>query len=226
MKSLKNAIRQGVKQNYFITGLYFIFKDYFYNYKKRFGYCGKKVILRQPLCIPDPKDVFLYDNTNIYGNAYITGKFVMKANSGAARGLTVVGGNHMSLVGLLFKDVSDEMKKEMWGGDLGNIPTDRGVIVEEDVLLMSNVTLLNGVTVGRGCFVGSGAVVRKSLPPYSIVIGNPAKVVGFRFTPEEVQEHESILYPENERISLEKYEKDYNKYYLNRREEIRMYTKI
>ena len=213
-----------IKQNQFIKGLYFFFRNYFYNYKKHFGYCGKDVVLQPPLYIASPQKVFLYDNTNIYAYAHISGKFIMKANSGAAKGLTVMGGNHMSLVGMLNKDVTDEVKKQVWGGE--NMPTDKGVIVEEDVILMSNVTLLNGVTVGRGCFVGAGAVVRKSLPPYAIVIGNPAKVVGFRFTPEEVQEHESKLYPENERISLEKYEKDYNKYYLNRREEIRMYTKI
>ena len=214
---------QSIKQNYFIMGLYYFFRNYFYNYKKHFGYCGKNVVLKQPLNILNPKNVFLYDNTNIYAYANISGKFVMKSNSGAARGLTVMGGNHMSLVGMWWKDVTDEVKKQMDGG--GIIPTDQGVIVEEDVLLMSNVTLLNGVTVGRGCFVGAGAVVRKSLPPYSIAVGNPAKVVGFRFTPEQVQEHEMKLYPENERISLEKFEKDYNKYFLNRLEEIRAYTK-
>ena len=225
MKSLKNAIRQGVKQNYFLTGLYFFYRNYFYNYKKHFGYCGKGVVLQQPLNIASPQEVFLYDNTNIYAYANISGKFIMKANSGAARGLTVMGGNHMSIVGMLNKEVTDEVKKQVWGG-CETMPTDKGVIVEDDVILMSNVTLLNGVTVGRGCFVGAGTVVRKSLPPYSIVIGNPAKVIGFRFTPKEVQEHENKLYPENERISLEKYEKDYNKYFRERREEIRMFTKI
>lgn len=214
---------QSIKRNHVITGLYFFFRNYFYNYKKRFGHCGKNVVLQQPLNIASPKDVFLYDNTNIYAYANISGKFIMKANSGAARGLTVMGGNHMSLVGLLWKDVTNEVKKQMGGG--GVVSTDQGVIVEEDVLLMSNVTLLSGVIVGRGCFVGAGAVVRKSLPPYSIVIGNPAKVVGFRFTPEQVQEHETKLYPEEERISLEKYERDYNKYFLNRLDEIRSFTK-
>ena len=114
---------QSIKQNHLITGLYFFFRSYFYNYKKHFGHCGKNVVLQQPLSIGSPKDVFLYDNTNIYAYANISGKFVMKANSGAARGLTVMGGNHMSIVGMLFKDVTDEVKKQAWGG--GRRHTDR-----------------------------------------------------------------------------------------------------
>ena len=55
-------------------------------------------------------------------------------------------------------------------------------------------------------------------------MGNPAKVVGFTFTPKEIIEHEQALYPENERIPLETLEKNYRKYFLNRLKEIKQHT--
>ncbi len=56
----------------------------------------------------------------------------------------------------------------------------KGIVIEEDSWLGSGVRVLDGVTIGRGSVVGSGAVVTKSLPPYSIAVGVPAKVIGRR----------------------------------------------
>ncbi|KAI1065813.1 hypothetical protein LB507_001196 [Fusarium sp. FIESC RH6] len=49
--------------------------------------------------------------------------------------------------------------------------------IEDDCWIGGNVVVLPGVTIGKGCTVGAGAVVTKSLPPYSIALGAPAKVV-------------------------------------------------
>lgn len=57
-------------------------------------------------------------------------------------------------------------------------------IIGNDVWIGSNVVLLNGVTVGDGSIIGAGAVVTKSVDPYSIVAGVPAKVIGTRFNQE------------------------------------------
>ena len=51
------------------------------------------------------------------------------------------------------------------------------VVIEDNVWLCENVIILPGVHVGRGCIIGAGAVVTKDVPPYSVVVGNPAKVV-------------------------------------------------
>jgi len=54
------------------------------------------------------------------------------------------------------------------------------VIIGRDVWLGARVVVLAGVTIGDGCVVGAGSVVTRSLPPYSIAVGAPARIVGRR----------------------------------------------
>lgn len=51
------------------------------------------------------------------------------------------------------------------------------IIIEEETWIGANVTIVAGVTVGRHSVVAGGSVVTKDIPPYSIAVGNPAKVV-------------------------------------------------
>jgi len=51
------------------------------------------------------------------------------------------------------------------------------IIIEDDVWIGSRVIILPGVRVGRGSIIGAGAVVTKNVDPYSIVAGNPAKLI-------------------------------------------------
>ena len=53
----------------------------------------------------------------------------------------------------------------------------RPVQIGEDCWLGINVVVLPGVTIGRGCVVGANAVVSRDLPPYSVAVGAPARVV-------------------------------------------------
>lgn len=59
------------------------------------------------------------------------------------------------------------------GGDGKSEP----IVIENDVFIGARAIVLKGVTVGRGSVVGAGAVVSKNVPPYSVVVGNPARVV-------------------------------------------------
>lgn len=58
--------------------------------------------------------------------------------------------------------------------------TFKGIEIGDDCWLGSGVKVLDGISIGHSCVVGAGAVVTKSLPPYSIAIGVPAKVIGDR----------------------------------------------
>lgn len=58
--------------------------------------------------------------------------------------------------------------------------TAKGITIEDDCWLGYGVTVVDGVTIGKGSVIGAGAVVTKDIPPYSIAVGVPAKVVGKR----------------------------------------------
>lgn len=169
-------------------------------------------------------NLIMEEKTNIDGHATIMNtraKFIMKKNSGAAFGLTVITGGHLSVPGMWLKDVTDAIKDEM---DPDH-QEDRDIVVEEDVWLGANVTLLKGVHVGRGSVVGAGSVVRNDIPPYAVVTGNPAKIVGFKYSPSIIVEHEEKLFPEEERLSEELLEENYKKYFISRIKEIQEYLK-
>ena len=51
------------------------------------------------------------------------------------------------------------------------------VVIEDNVWIGQYSTILKGVTIGKGAIVATRAVVTKDVPPYTIVAGNPAKVV-------------------------------------------------
>ena len=50
-------------------------------------------------------------------------------------------------------------------------------LVKKSASIGANATILCGVTIGEYALVGSGAVVTKDVPPYTLVIGNPARVI-------------------------------------------------
>ncbi|MCE5986584.1 MULTISPECIES: acyltransferase [unclassified Pseudomonas] len=52
-----------------------------------------------------------------------------------------------------------------------------GITLERGASIGANATLLPGVVVGEYAMVGAGAVVTKNVPPYAVVVGNPAKII-------------------------------------------------
>lgn len=59
------------------------------------------------------------------------------------------------------------------------------VTVESDVWIGANCMLLPGITIGSGAVVGAGSVVTKDVPSYSVVAGNPARIVRQRLIDNE-----------------------------------------
>ena len=60
-------------------------------------------------------------------------------------------------------------------------------IIENDVWIAAGVNILRGVTIGSGAVIGAGAVVTKDVPPYSIVVGNPGRVIRMRYSDEIIE---------------------------------------
>ena len=68
-----------------------------------------------------------------------------------------------------------------------DLPYKGDTVVGNDVWIGQNVTFLPGVHVGDGCIIGANSVVASDIPPYSIVVGNPARVIRKRFDDEMVE---------------------------------------
>lgn len=81
------------------------------------------------------------------------------------------------------------------------------MIIGEDVWLGINVQIMPGVVIGRGATIGAGAVVTKSIPPYCIAVGVPAKPIKFYWSIDEILEHEEKIYPQGERYTQEELQK-------------------
>lgn len=100
--------------------------------------------------------------------------------------VTIVLGNHRSdlVTTYPFRAIAGLVGGGLWGSAMGAEPdhTTRGdVVIGDEVWLGANSTVLSGVTIGTGSIVGAGAVVRRDVPPYAIVTGNPAQVIRHRF---------------------------------------------
>jgi acetyltransferase-like isoleucine patch superfamily enzyme len=84
----------------------------------------------------------------------------------------------------------DVVGKAMWDSGRGD---KFKIIIESDVWIGHGAILLAPVRVGQGAIVAAGSVVVKDVAPFSIVGGNPAKLIKMRFTPEQLDEHKRLL---------------------------------
>jgi virginiamycin A acetyltransferase len=64
----------------------------------------------------------------------------------------------------------------------------KNTIINSDVWIGDNSIILKGVTLGIGSIVGAGSVVTKDTEPYSVVAGNPAKLIKYRFEESKIKE--------------------------------------
>lgn len=59
----------------------------------------------------------------------------------------------------------------------GNKIESKPVVLEEDLWINFDVTILKGVRIGKGSVIGAYSMVTKDIPPYSLVVGNPARII-------------------------------------------------
>jgi acetyltransferase-like isoleucine patch superfamily enzyme len=72
------------------------------------------------------------------------------------------------------------------GGERVTPVPGKPVVVGNDVWLGFKSTIMSGVTIGHGAVVAAQAVVTRDVPPYGIAAGNPARIVGKRFTDDQI----------------------------------------
>lgn len=77
---------------------------------------------------------------------------------------------------------------ENWNTYTPELNNNRDTIVGNDVWFGTNSIIMPGVQIGDGAIIGAYTVVTKDVLPYTIVVGNPARVVRQRFPDEVIQE--------------------------------------
>ncbi|GAB14338.1 putative acetyltransferase [Arthrobacter globiformis NBRC 12137] len=108
----------------------------------------------------------------------------------------VLIGMHVQIIGREDHEISEigiPMTFATWVGNRRARPRDV-VDIGRDVWIGASSIILGGVSIGEGSVIGAGAVVTRDVPSYSIVVGNPARVVGRRFKDEkERSSHGQLL---------------------------------
>ena len=70
---------------------------------------------------------------------------------------------------------------------IGHPATKGSVIIGNDVWIGDNVTIMSGITIGDGSVIANNSHVVKNIEPYTIVGGNPAKFIKYRFSTEQIE---------------------------------------
>jgi virginiamycin A acetyltransferase len=117
------------------------------------------------------------------GDKLHIGKFCMIA-SGAE--FIMNGANHLvnAVSSYPFAIFGDDWTHAMEGK---TYPNKGDIVIGNDVWIGYQATILSGVTVGHGAIIGSKSVVASDVPPYSIVAGNPARIIRKRFDEETIE---------------------------------------
>jgi acetyltransferase-like isoleucine patch superfamily enzyme len=153
--------------------------------RSSFGACGKRVFI-DPDGYYSVRNIYLGDDVNLGVQPIIFAeRSDVHIGSGVMFGPRVMifgGGHETSFIGKRMIDVQEKSPG-----------TDRGVCIEDDVWIGAGAIILRGVVIGRGSVIGAGSVVTRSVPEYSIAVGNPARVVKARFSDDDLAVHKELL---------------------------------
>lgn len=82
------------------------------------------------------------------------------------------------------------------------------ITIGDDVWIGYGATVMSGVNVGQGAVIGAGALVTKDVPPYSIVAGDPAKIIRYRFDEKMILKLSKIDYSKLSEDMIRQHEED------------------
>lgn len=74
------------------------------------------------------------------------------------------------------------------------IKSNKRITIGNDVWLGQNVIITNCANIGNGVIAGAGAIITKDVPDYAVVVGVPARIIRFRYSPEEIEQLNKIAW--------------------------------
>lgn len=118
-----------------------------------------------------------FESWNAENEALFIGSFV----SIAADVIFLGGGNHDL-------DIFTTFPYKVKFQNAASEATSKGpIIVGDDVWIGQGAFILSGIEIGQGSVIAAKSVVTKDVPPYAVVGGNPAKIIKYRFTEDQIK---------------------------------------
>ncbi|MBI4398236.1 MAG: acyltransferase, partial [Candidatus Omnitrophica bacterium] len=142
--------------------------------KSKFGKVGTDTDIRPHTNFYGTRNIEIGDRVSIRDGAHISSVF---SGSKAAEGVKLIIGSDV----LIAPDVMITTNAHKYSDPHQLIRQQGGysesVIIEDDVWIGRGATILHGVTIGRGSVIGAHSLVNKSIPPNSVAVGTPCKVI-------------------------------------------------
>ncbi len=173
--------------------------------RKDFAHIGRHTKVNPDACLV-PRNMWLDDYVmiqNLVNFISFRGKVVVKKYSVISSGCTIVPSTHLAAPGVPFYFQA----KDHCGDE------DHTITVNEDCWVGANSILLPKCSLGRGCVVAAGSVVTREFPPYAVIAGAPARIIGVKFSRADVEKHEAMIYPPSERMSAQELDKLFSTFY-------------
>lgn len=139
---------------------------------------GDYVRVRGNVCIGESSHIRAFTNLDARGGSISIGNFCSLNDYCVIYGMggVVVGNQVLIATHTIFVSSNHSYQNSKIPIRLQQIVL-REIVVEDDVWIGANCTILAGVTIGSGSVIGAGSVVNKDIPPYSVAVGVPAKII-------------------------------------------------
>lgn len=133
----------------------------------------------------------------VIGDDVLIGKFCTIQCNGSIGDGTMIA-NNVGIVGRLdhdFNQIGTLLRHARHVSTNSKLSMDprNWIDIGSDVWIGYGSKIVSGVKIGRGAVIGAGSVIARNIRPYEIVVGNPARTVGRRFTDEEIVLHEAKI---------------------------------
>lgn len=135
---------------------------FLYSFGVSFPFSKVRVRALRKLGFSVGKDVYFPSDLTITMNyIYYRGDLTIGDRVAIGPGCILVVASHAN-----FSKIKNAMKSKPYR-----------ITIQDDAWLGAGVIVLPGVTIGKGAVIGAGAVVTKDVPPYTVSVGNPARVI-------------------------------------------------
>jgi len=141
------------------------FKEFFV--KRIFKRCGSNVNVSKRARFGNGKFIEIGDNSSIGMNCKVPNNIIIGEDVMMGPNVIIFGSNH------IFERTDIPMRKQ----GMKSYPP---IVIEDDVWIGSNAIIMPGLIIQKGTIIAAGSILTKNFPPYSIVGGNPAKLIKSR----------------------------------------------